>query len=98
MDIEGLQGRVFGQFELHELLGKGGMSAVYRAYQACIAREVAFKVLSPNSANSMIILNASKPKHVSRHSLNICILSVFMIMAQRAILPTWSRAYSKAGH
>lgn len=45
MGFENLSGRVFGQYELRELMGVGGMGAVYRAYQSGLDREVAVKVL-----------------------------------------------------
>ncbi len=35
-----------GEYELHELIGSGGMSNVYRAYHAKLRRNVAIKVLS----------------------------------------------------
>jgi serine/threonine protein kinase len=36
----------FGQYELREQVGKGGMGTVYRAYQSTLSREVAVKILS----------------------------------------------------
>lgn len=45
MGFENLSGRTFGQYELRELMGVGGMGAVYRAYQSGLDREVAVKVL-----------------------------------------------------
>jgi len=46
MTIQNLVGQVLGQYELRELLGVGGMAAVYRGYQLNLERAVAVKVLS----------------------------------------------------
>jgi len=40
-------GRKLGRYQLRQSLGVGGMSAVYRAYDPVIDREVALKVLPP---------------------------------------------------
>lgn len=45
MGFENLSGQTFGQYELREMLGVGGMGAVYRAYHSSLDREVAIKVL-----------------------------------------------------
>jgi serine/threonine protein kinase/formylglycine-generating enzyme required for sulfatase activity len=50
MSIHNLAGQTLGQYELRELLGAGGMGAVYRAYQPGLQRAVAVKVLSPSLA------------------------------------------------
>jgi serine/threonine protein kinase len=43
--MENLTGQTLGQYELRELLGRGGMGAVYRGYQRSLRRDVAVKVL-----------------------------------------------------
>ncbi len=40
-----LSGRVLGPYRILELIGQGGMAAVYRAYQPAVDRMVAIKVL-----------------------------------------------------
>jgi WD40 repeat protein/predicted Ser/Thr protein kinase len=47
MSIQNLAGHTLGQYELRELLGAGGMGAVYRGYQPALERAVAIKVISP---------------------------------------------------
>lgn len=46
MGVQNLSGRVLGQYELRELLGAGGMGAVYLAYQRTLERQVAVKILN----------------------------------------------------
>lgn len=50
MSVDHLSGRVLGAYELHELLGRGGMGAVYRGVQNSLFREVAVKVVMPEFA------------------------------------------------
>ncbi len=45
--MQNLSGQRFGKYELRDLLGAGGMGAVYRAFQIDLERDVAIKVLSP---------------------------------------------------
>jgi serine/threonine-protein kinase len=46
-----LSGTMLGSYQLLELIGKGGMAAVYRAHQASMDRDVAIKVLSLDLAD-----------------------------------------------
>lgn len=48
VNIEALTGQQFGQYEIRDMLGMGGMSAVYKAHQASLMRDVALKVLPPS--------------------------------------------------
>ncbi|MBI1280833.1 MAG: protein kinase [Anaerolineaceae bacterium] len=50
LNINNLTGQTVAQYAVGELLGQGGMGAVYRAQQTGLNRAVAFKVLPPSLA------------------------------------------------
>jgi len=45
-----LTGRTFGPYELQDMLGRGGMGAVYRAYHRTLQQHRAIKILPPHFA------------------------------------------------
>jgi serine/threonine-protein kinase len=47
MRLEDLKGQRLGRYEVIDLLGRGGMAAVYRARDTTLQRELALKVLYP---------------------------------------------------
>lgn len=47
-----LTGKTLGKYELRDLLGVGGMGAVYRAYDHSLRREVAVKIINLGSDNA----------------------------------------------
>ena len=62
MGIQNLAGQSIGQYELQELLGLGGMGAVYRAFQPSLKRSVAIKILTPALAQQPGIPRTLQPR------------------------------------
>jgi len=60
----------FGNYQLLEVLGRGGMGQVYRAYDATTDRVVALKVLPPNVAEDRDFQERFRPEARIAASLN----------------------------
>jgi serine/threonine-protein kinase len=54
--MDRLTGRTIGPYALEELLGRGGMGAVYRGVHETMGRPTAVKVLLPTGEDSAIAL------------------------------------------
>ena len=70
--------RLAGRYELEELIGQGGMAAVWRARDARLARLVAVKILRDHLARDPQFLERFQREAVAAASLtHPCIVSVF---------------------
>lgn len=60
-----LSGQTLGQYRLQELIGVGGMAAVYRAHQESMGRDVAIKVMAMQLAeNEEFVARFEREAHV----------------------------------
>ena len=48
MESSNLAGTQLGKYQIHAEIGRGGMGAVYKAYDPLLDRFVAVKVLAPH--------------------------------------------------
>jgi tRNA A-37 threonylcarbamoyl transferase component Bud32 len=74
MDIEQLAGTTLGNYEVENLLGKGGMGVVYKARQISLNRPVALKILDPilSSDSSFVRRFQQEAEAIARlHHANI---------------------------
>ena len=56
MRLEDLRGQRFGRYEIVDVLGRGGMAAVYRARDTILQRNVALKLLYAQYSSDTILL------------------------------------------
>lgn len=56
MRLEDMRGQRFGRYEIVDVLGRGGMAAVYRARDTVLQREVALKLLYPQYSSDTMLL------------------------------------------
>jgi serine/threonine protein kinase len=50
--MSSLTGRIFGNYQIHESIGRGGMATVYRAHDRRTSQDVAIKFISPALAEN----------------------------------------------
>src|SRR5260221_13552741 len=76
--MSSLIGQRLGQYEITALLGKGGMAIVYQARQTSINRNVAIKVIKPDSTGTSDFLTRfEREANTIAHLSNPHILNVF---------------------
>jgi eukaryotic-like serine/threonine-protein kinase len=56
MRLEDFKGQRLGRYAIIELIGRGGMAAVYRAHDATLRRDVAIKVLYPQYSGDQTLI------------------------------------------
>ena len=56
MRLEDLIGREVGRYQVQCLLGRGGMAAVFEAYDSLLERQIALKVLYPQYADDVALV------------------------------------------
>lgn len=82
-----LTGRTLGQYDLLEVIGRGGMATVYRGYQRSVGREVAVKVLSPDLAqDERLLARFEREAHIIARLDHPHILTVHDFGRQGSIL------------
>ena len=84
--------RLDGRYEIHELIGVGGMAYVYKAYDRVEGRWVAIKILKEEFSNNSDFLrrfrNESKAIAVLNHpNMSRCTMSA---LATKSSTSSWS--------
>lgn len=86
MSLDNLVGQTLAQYQLRELLGVGGMGAVYRAYQTNLKREVAVKIISPQLlTNTEAMARFIREAEVSAQLEHSNIVPIYDFGTQRGI-------------
>jgi serine/threonine-protein kinase len=84
--MKNLIGSTLGQYQLLEIIGEGGMSTVYRAHQASMARDVAVKVIQPTAEqHEEFFARFDREAHVIAALSHAHILKVFDYGVQEGI-------------
>lgn len=80
-------GRRIGVYQIHALLGAGGMGEVYRARDTKLERDVAIKILPS------VFLN--HPERLARFECEARVLASLNLADRLVGIPVWSPASSK---
>lgn len=67
------------RYQIMESIGTGGMAEVYKAFDTFLNREVAVKILGPNTQMMKDLFRVSDKRHSQLQDLFIQILSMFMM-------------------
>ncbi len=87
--ISGLEGSWLGPYQVVELLGRGGMAVVYKAFQPALRRHVALKILPPPSPSTPPSAPASSRKPRPSPASSTPTSSPSTTTASRGSCPTW---------
>ena len=70
MRLEGLIGQHLGRYQIEALIGRGGMAAVYRAFDPALQRNVALKVLYPQFLADPSLIERFRREAITAASLD----------------------------
>ncbi len=72
-----LTGRTIGRYEIKEIIGRGGMSTVYKAYHLDLEREAALKVIAAHHATEEFLERFSREAKITGQLQHPHILQVY---------------------
>lgn len=92
-----MDGTPFGRYRLIELIGRGGMGEVWRAYDTETQRVVAVKVLPVNLANDPTFIERFRREALAAAGLNDPMWYRFTISVKSTAVFMWTCDSSTAG-
>ena len=87
-DKPGLLGRL-GEYEVLEVIGRGGMSVVFKAFDPTLHRVAAIKVLAPQMAGSAVARRRSCARAAQPPPSCMITSSRFTTSMRKTACPTW---------